>query len=59
MLALRRQVVPGDVLRLEMRPIRVRPKMVRFAGTASVANEAAAEATLLAAFVNWKTEGER
>lgn len=55
----RRQVVPGDVMRLEMRPIRARPKMVRFSGKATVDGEVAAEAVLLAAFVNWKPEGER
>ena len=55
----RRQVVPGDVLRLEVRPVRARPKMVRFSGRASVANETAAEALLLAAFVNWTAGGER
>ena len=55
----RRQVVPGDVLRLEVRPVRARPKMVRFSGRASVANETAAEALLLAAFVNWTAEGGR
>ena len=55
----RRQVVPGDVLRLEVRPIRARPKMVRFSGKATVGGETAAEAVLLAAFVNWNTEGER
>ena len=55
----RRQVVPGDVLRLEVRPIRARPRMVRFSGVATVAGETAAEAVLLAAFVNWNQEGER
>ena len=54
----RRQVVPGDVLRLLVRPLRARSKMVRFAGTATVAGETVAEATLLAAFVNWQTEAE-
>ena len=54
----RRQVVPGDVLRLLIRPLRARPKMVRFAGTATVGGEAVAEAVLLAAFVKWDTEGE-
>jgi 3-hydroxyacyl-[acyl-carrier-protein] dehydratase len=54
----RRQVVPGDVMRLEVRPIRARPKMVRFAGKATVGSEVAAEAVLLAAFVNWSPEGE-
>ena len=53
----RRQVVPGDVLQLLVRPLRARPKMVRFSGTASVAGETVAEAVLLAAFVNWDTEG--
>jgi 3-hydroxyacyl-[acyl-carrier-protein] dehydratase len=54
----RRQVVPGDVLRLLIRPLRARPKMVRFAGTATVGGETVAEAVLLAAFVNWDTEAE-
>jgi 3-hydroxyacyl-[acyl-carrier-protein] dehydratase len=54
----RRQVGPGDVLRLLVRPIRARPKMVRFAASASVAGETVAEALLLAAFVKWDTEGE-
>ena len=52
----RRQVVPGDVLRLLVRPLRTRPKMVRFSGTATVAGETVAEALLLAAFVKWETE---
>jgi beta-hydroxyacyl-ACP dehydratase FabZ len=52
----RRQVVPGDVLRLTVRPLRARPKMVRFSGTATVGGETVAEAVLLAAFVNWETE---
>ena len=54
----RRQVVPGDVLRLLIRPLRARAKMVRFAGTATVGGETAAEAVLLAAFVSWETEAE-
>ena len=52
----RRQVVPGDVLRLLVRPLRARPKMVRFAGTATVGGETVAEAVLLAAFVTWEAE---
>ena len=52
----RRQVVPGDVLRLLIRPLRTRPKMVRFAGTATVGGETVAEAVLLAAFVTWEAE---
>jgi len=52
----RRQVVPGDVLRLLVRPLRARAKMVRFAGTATVGGDTVAEAVLLAAFVNWQTE---
>ena len=47
------------MLRLEVRPIRARPRMVRFSGVATVAGETAAEAVLLAAFVNWNPEGER
>ena len=54
----RQQVVPGDVLRLLVRPLRARAKMVRFAGTATVGSETVAEAVLLAAFVKWDTEGE-
>jgi len=54
----RRQVVPGDVLRLLIRPLRARPKMVRFGGTATVGGDTVAEAVLLAAFVNWETEAE-
>jgi 3-hydroxyacyl-[acyl-carrier-protein] dehydratase len=54
----RRQVVPGDVLRMLVRPTRARPKMVRFSAVASVAGETVAEALLLAAFVKWDTEGE-
>lgn len=54
----RRQVVPGDVLRLEVRPIRSRPRMTRFSGKATVDGELAAEAVLLAAFVNWQPEEE-
>ena len=52
----RRQVVPGDVLRLLVRPVRARPKMVRFAASASVGGDAVAEAVLLAAFVSWQAE---
>ena len=52
----RRQVVPGDVLRLLIRPLRARPKLVRFAGTATVGGDTVAEAVLMAAFVNWETE---
>jgi beta-hydroxyacyl-ACP dehydratase FabZ len=52
----RRQVVPGDVLRLLIRPLRARPKMVRFAGTATVGGDTVAEAVLLAAFVKWEAE---
>ena len=50
----RKQVVPGDVLRLLIRPLRARPKMVRFSGKATVDGETVAEATLLAAFVKWE-----
>jgi beta-hydroxyacyl-ACP dehydratase FabZ len=52
----RRQVVPGDVLRLRVHPLRVRPKMVRFKATATVGAETVAEAELLAAFVKWDAE---
>jgi beta-hydroxyacyl-ACP dehydratase FabZ len=53
----RRQVVPGDALRLRIHPLRARGKMVRFGGTATVGGETVAEAVLLAAFVNWESEG--
>ncbi len=52
----RRQVVPGDVLRLLIRPLRARAKMVKFAGTATVGGDTVAEAVLLAAFVKWDSE---
>jgi 3-hydroxyacyl-[acyl-carrier-protein] dehydratase len=53
----RRPVVPGDTLLLTARILRRRGEMYQFEGTATVAGEKAAEATLLAAFVHW--EGER
>lgn len=52
----RKQVVPGDVLQLLIRPLRARPKMVRFTGKATVGGETVAEAVLLAAFVKWEAE---
>jgi 3-hydroxyacyl-[acyl-carrier-protein] dehydratase len=50
----RKQVVPGDLLELEVRPLHVRSSMVRLAAKASVANEPVAEAVLLAAFLSLK-----
>ena len=47
----RRQVVPGDVLRLEARALAARSKLVKIEAKASVAGEPVAEAILLAAFV--------
>ncbi|MFI5315936.1 MAG: 3-hydroxyacyl-ACP dehydratase FabZ [Myxococcota bacterium] len=47
----RRQVVPGDVLRLEARTLAARSKLVKIEAKASVAGEPVAEAVLLAAFV--------
>ena len=47
----RRQVVPGDVLRLEARALAARSKLVKIEAKASVAGESVAEAVLLAAFV--------
>jgi 3-hydroxyacyl-[acyl-carrier-protein] dehydratase len=53
----RRQVVPGDVLRLEARALAARSKLVKIEAKASVAGEVVAEAVLLAAFVD-KIGGE-
>jgi len=47
----RRQVVPGDVLRLEARALAARSKLVKIEAKASVAGEPVADAILLAAFV--------
>jgi beta-hydroxyacyl-ACP dehydratase FabZ len=47
----RRQVVPGDVLRLEARALAARSKLVKIEAKASVGGESVAEAVLLAAFV--------
>jgi len=46
----RRKVVPGDILRLEVVVNRTRGPTWRVQGTASVGDEKAAEATILAAF---------
>jgi len=46
----RRKVVPGDVLRLVVEVSRTRGPTWRVQGTASVGDEKAAEATILAAF---------
>jgi len=46
----RRKVVPGDVLRLVVEVTRTRGPTWRVQGTASVGDEKAAEATILAAF---------
>ena len=53
----RRQVVPGDVLRLEARALAARSKLVKIEAKASVAGEPVAEAVLLAAFVPRQAEG--
>ena len=55
----RRQVVPGDVLRLEARGLAARSKLVKIEAKASVLSEPVAEATLLAAFVPRAAEGGR
>jgi 3-hydroxyacyl-[acyl-carrier-protein] dehydratase len=47
----RRQVIPGDVLRLEARALAARSKLVKIDAKATVAGEPVAEAVLLAAFV--------
>ena len=47
----RRQVVPGDVLRLEARGLAARSKLVKIEAKASVLGEPVADAVLLAAFV--------
>ncbi len=46
----RRKVIPGDILRLEVEVTRTRGPTWRVQGTASVGDEKAAEATILAAF---------
>lgn len=46
----RRQVVPGDTLRLEVVPLRLRGAIWRVSGTATVNGERAAEAEMLATF---------
>ena len=46
----RRQVVPGDQLRLEVDAIRIKPTFAKFATRARVGDEVAAEAELMAAF---------
>ena len=46
----RRQVVPGDQLRLEVDVIRIKPTFAKFATRALVGDEVAAEAELMAAF---------
>jgi 3-hydroxyacyl-[acyl-carrier-protein] dehydratase len=46
----RRQVVPGDQLRLEIDAIRIKPTFAKFATRALVGDELAAEAEVMAAF---------
>ena len=46
----RRQVVPGDTLRLEVVPLRLRGSIWKVHGEATVSGERAAEADLLATF---------
>jgi 3-hydroxymyristoyl/3-hydroxydecanoyl-(acyl carrier protein) dehydratase len=43
----RRQVVPGDTLRLEVDIVRIRPRMCKVHASAFVGDELAAEADLL------------
>jgi len=50
----RRPVVPGDILRLSTRVLQRRGSLYRFAGTASVRGETAAEAEFLAGFLEWE-----
>jgi beta-hydroxyacyl-ACP dehydratase FabZ len=50
----RRPVVPGDTLRLAVRTLRTRGDLFRVAGSASVSGERAAEAEILAGFVDWE-----
>lgn len=54
----RRAVVPGDVLRIEVRLDRARGRTWRVKGEATVEGERASEAELLAAFLS-ETEGVR
>ena len=53
----RRQVVPGDFLRLESRVLAARSKLVKIEAKATVASEPVADAVLLAAFVPRSAEG--
>jgi 3-hydroxyacyl-[acyl-carrier-protein] dehydratase len=52
----RRPVVPGDVLRLTSSYSRVRGDLWRCSGSATVQGERAAEAEILAAFVDWPVD---
>ncbi|RMG44998.1 MAG: 3-hydroxyacyl-[acyl-carrier-protein] dehydratase FabZ [Acidobacteria bacterium] len=48
----RRPVVPGDVLRLEVEVLHLRPRAAKMRGRATVDGEIAAEATLLSALAD-------
>jgi 3-hydroxyacyl-[acyl-carrier-protein] dehydratase len=49
----RRPIRPGDVVQLEVRVVQMRKPAIRLEGRATVDGELAAEATLMAAFIDW------
>jgi len=49
----RRPVLPGDSLSLHVELVRIRGRMFKFQGVARVEGETVAEATFMAAFVEW------
>lgn len=50
----RRPVVPGDILRVELEVLNLRPRAAKMRGTATVGDERAAEAILMSAMLDRK-----